>query len=76
MQQNRAMDNSTLNGTTLSISALAFELSPFFFQSTHSTQIAPVAPDRSIKEIRPSIAKTRIKLKVSSINKDGFVNEK
>ena len=33
-----------MNGTTLSISALAFELSPLLFQSTHSTQIAPVAP--------------------------------
>jgi hypothetical protein len=28
-----------LNGTTLSIFALAFELSPLLFQSTHSTQI-------------------------------------
>ncbi|KAL3646604.1 hypothetical protein CASFOL_009571 [Castilleja foliolosa] len=33
-----------LSSTTLSISALAFELSPFLFQSKDSMQIALVAP--------------------------------
>ncbi|KAL8511924.1 hypothetical protein ACS0TY_018395 [Phlomoides rotata] len=47
MQQNRAMDLRIipLLSTTLSISALAFELSPFLFQSKDSMQIAAlVAP--------------------------------
>ncbi|GFQ02773.1 hypothetical protein PHJA_002421200 [Phtheirospermum japonicum] len=46
MQQNRAMDlrRISLSSTTLSISALAFELSPFLFQSKDSMQIALVAP--------------------------------
>ncbi|KAL6513783.1 hypothetical protein OROMI_034524 [Orobanche minor] len=46
MQQNRAMDvrRIPLSSTTLSISALAFELSPFLFQSKDSMQIALVAP--------------------------------
>lgn len=45
-QQNRAMDlrRIPLSSTTLSISALAFELSPFLFQSKDSMQIALVAP--------------------------------
>jgi len=45
--QNRAMDlrpNSILNGTTLSIFVLAFELSLLLFQSTHSTQIGSGGP--------------------------------
>lgn len=54
----RAMDgsqkNSTLNGTTLSIFSLEFFLSPLLFQSTHSTQIAPVAPaSASIRRRQP-----------------------
>lgn len=39
---------------TLSIFAPAFELSPLLFQSTHSTQIAPVAPaSASIRRRQP-----------------------
>ena len=56
MQQNRAMDlrRIPLWSTTLYISVLAFELSPFLFQSKHSTQIAPVAPaSASIRRRQP-----------------------